>query len=200
MAKKYRASTGVDEFYYAILSETGTEVITGNIERIEYLQTIEVEMPQEVVRAYGDNKTAEIAVSAGNVSVSSSFHKLPTEDLAKLLGTESTVDGLHAYGSSDQPPYAACVFAKTHEDGSKEWVGLPKGIFLRPNKSGQTKEDGTEFQSDEITAEFMDREVNGFTEEKSVIFGSDEKGATTNRDALFLAVFGAAYPTVIPEA
>lgn len=198
MAKKYRASTGVDEFYYAILNETGVTLIEGAVERIKFLQTIEIEMGQEVTCAYGDNKVAELAVSAGNISVTGSFHKLPTEDLVRLLGIEKTTEGLHGFGSNDQPPYAACVFAKTHEDGSKEWVGLAKGVFLRPNKSGQTKEEGTEFQSDEITAEFMDRDVDGFTDEKSVIFGVDAKGETAARDALFEAIFGTGYPTTTP--
>ncbi|MNR63140.1 hypothetical protein D3C85_1853540 [compost metagenome] len=41
----------------------------------------------------------------------------------------------------------------------------------------------------------MDRKVDGFTEEKSAVFGRDEKGKTTQRDALFMAVFGKPYPT-----
>ena len=46
----------------------------------------------------------------------------------------------------------------------------------------------------------MDRQVTGFTDEKSVIFGVDEKGKTTSRDALFTAVFGQAYPGAeVPE-
>lgn len=190
--KKYRASTGVDEFYYGVLDEATNTVAA--VERIEFLQTITVDMPQEAVRAYGDNKTAEIAVSAGNISVTGAFHKLPIEDRKALLGLESTTEGLHSFGSEDTPPYVACVFAKTHEDGSREWVGLTKGIFMRPNINGQTKQEGTEFQSDEISAEFMDRDVTGFSKEKSVVFGYDEAATTTQRDALFQAVFGTAYP------
>ena len=185
--KNYKASTGIDEFYYGVL--TG-DVIEGEPERVEFLQEITVESPQEPVRAYGDNKTAEIAVSSGNVSVTAAFHKVPKEDLQKLLGLETTDDGLSAYGSDDTPPYVAVVFAKTYEDGSREYVGLPKGIFMRPNVSGTTKSDGVEFSSDEITAEFMERTVAGFDSEKSVVFGHDEKGSKVSRDAVFKAVFG----------
>lgn len=198
--KKYKASTGVDEFYYATLDETGTAVTTGTPERVKFLQNITVEMPQEAVRAYGDNVTAEIAVASGNTTVTAGFHKIPEEDKHVLFGLEKSADGLYAYGSEDTPPYVACIFAKTYEDGSKEYVGLTKGIFLRSNIEGQTKEDGVEFSSEEISAEFMDREVAGFNEEKSVIFGKDAKGETAQRDALFQAVFGQAYPgTTTPE-
>lgn len=198
--KSYRASTGVDEFYYAAIDETGTGVTLGTPERVKFLQTISIEMPQEAVRAYGDNQTAEIAVSSGNTTITSAFHKLPDEDKAVLFGLEKAAGGLYSYGSNDTPPYVACVFAKTYEDGSKEWVGLTKGIFMRPNMEGKTKEDGVEFSSEEISAEFMDREVAGFNEEKSVIFGRDAKGENVQRDALFTAVFGKPYPgTTVPE-
>lgn len=201
MPKKYRSSTGIDEFYYApLLAEPAAAVYTGPIERVKWLQTIEIENPQEITRAYGDNKTAELAVSNGNTTVSGGFHSLPQEDKDALFGLE-VVDGLSAYGSDDTSPYVACVFAKTYEDGSKQWVGLTKGMFMKNNIAGATKEDGTTFATDEISAEFMERKVTGFASEKTVITAADEKGSTTNRDALFLAVFGLPYPAeaVVPE-
>lgn len=188
--KNYRSATGVDEFYYGIVGEGITAEV---IERVKFLQTITVEMPQEPVRSYGDNKTAELAVSSGNTSVTSGFHKIPLEDKEKLLGWES-VEGLTATGSNDNPPYVAVIFARTYEDGSREYVGLPKGMFTRPNVTGNTKGESTEFSSEEISAEFMDRELEGFSEEKSTVFAHDKKGDTKNRDALFKKIFGKSYP------
>ncbi len=193
--KSYRSSTGVDEFFYG---EVGDGTTASYIERVEYLQEINVEMPQEITRAYGDNKTAEMAVSSGDITVTSAFHKIPTEDKQKLLGLE-VVDGLTGMGSEDNPPYVGVIFAKTFEDGSREYVGLPKGLFTRPNISGKSKEDKTEFSSEEIEAQFMDRKVDGFSKEKSVIFGADKKGFTTNRDALFMKIFGKPYPGATTE-
>lgn len=194
--KNYRASTGVDEFYYGVLDEAGVATITGTPERVEFLQNITIEMPQEAVRAYGDNRTAEIAVSSGNISVTGAFHTIPSEDKAVLFGLD-TATGLTAYGSTDTPPYVAAIFSKTFEDGSREWVGLTKGMFMRPSITGATKADGVEFSSEEMTAEFMDREVTGFDDEKSVIFGRDLPGETAQRDALFTAVFGSPHPDAI---
>jgi len=190
--KNYRAATGVDEFYYGVVGDGTT---AEEIERVKFLQNVTVEMSQEIVRAYGDNKTAEMAVSSGDISVTSQFHTIPIEDKTVLLGLE-TNNGLTAIGSGDNAPYVGVIFAKTYEDGSREYVGLPKGLFTRPNIEGQTKEDGVEFSSEEMEAQFMDRKVDGFTDEKSVIFARDEKGETTNRDALFLAIFGQPHPDV----
>lgn len=188
--KNYQAATGVDEFYYG---EVGNGLTADAIERVKFLQNITVDMPQDIVRAYGDNETAELAVSSGNISVTSGFHTIPIEDKEKLLGWE-TVEGLTATGSLDNPPYVAVVFAKTYEDGSKEYVGLPKGMFTRPSISGNTKGESTEFSSEEMTAQFMDRELEGFNKKHSVVFARDPEGETTNRDALFQKVFGMAHP------
>lgn len=193
--KNYKASTGVDEFYYAPLDESGPDIIKGDLERVKFLQTLNIEMPQEAVRAYGDNKTAELAVSSGATTVTSAFHKIPEEDKQVLFGLEKSEDDIYAYGSNDTPPYVAVIFAKTYEDGSKEWVGLTKGMFMKPNSENQGKQDSTEFSSEEVTAEFMDREVQGFEEEKSALFAKEAKGETTKRDALFQKVFGKAYST-----
>lgn len=187
--KNYRAATGVDEFYYGVIGDGTT---AEQVERIRYLQEITVEMDQDFERAFGDNMTAEIAVSSGEITVSSQFHTIPMEDKQTLLGLEKN-DGITSIGSSDTPPYVAVVFAKTFENGSKQYVGLPKGMFSRPAIEGQTKEDGVEFSSEEMEAEFMDREVDGYDDYKSVLFATDEKGETENRDKLFEKLFGEDY-------
>ena len=51
----------MNEFYYAVLTDDDDQSFTaGEITRIKFLQNIEVEMPQEAMRASGDNGTAEI--------------------------------------------------------------------------------------------------------------------------------------------
>ncbi|MFJ7756322.1 major tail protein [Peribacillus muralis] len=193
--KNYRSATGVDEFFYG---EVGEAIVASYIERVKFLQNINVELPQEIVRAYGDNKTAEMAVSSGDIKVTSAFHKIPAEDKQKLFGLE-VADGLTFMGSEDTPPYVAVVFAKTYENGSREYVGLPKGLFTRPNIEGKTKEEGTEFSAEEMEGQFMDREIDGLDKEKSVIFATDKKGSTKNRDAIFMKIFGKPYPGTTPE-
>lgn len=193
MAKNYHSTTGVEEFYYGVLSEDETKIVEANPELIDYLQEITVTREQTLERAYGSNKVAEIAISNGPVEVSSTFHKLPKEDLITLLGL-SEAGSLYGLSNQDNPPYVAVVFAKTREDGSKEWVGLPKGKFTTPEQSATTKTDSVEFGSDEISAEFMDRRVEVFGKDMSVVFAetkSDDKEAV---EEFFQAVFGASYP------
>ena len=193
--KKYLSATGVDEFHYGILNAGGTGIVAAAPERVEFLQDIEVAMSSEITRAYGDNKVAELGVSHGAVGVSGNFHKIPETDKSALLGLETSSGGLlSAHGSADNPPYVAIIFAKTYEDGSTEYVGLPKGKFLKTSIKGTSKQGNTTFSQDAISAEFMDRAVAGFDKQKSVVVGADDAAATTKRDAIFLAIFGVPYP------
>lgn len=187
--KNYRSFTGLTEFYYKAHGAEGAVKVVKDPERIKYLQEISVSKEQSIEKAYGDNTVAEMAVSNGTIEVEAGFHKLPLEDRVALFGLEKSSDGIVSVGN-DTPPYIAVVFAKTMEDGSKEYVGLPKGLFTFPDLEGSTKEDGVEFSSDSASAEFMPTKVEGFTEEKSMLLGHDEKGSTVMRDAIWKAVFG----------
>lgn len=190
--KKYAGKIGIDNFYYAVLDDNDS-VVGLAPERIEFLQQASIEFSQEIVRAYGDNRTAEIAVSNGNLSVSTQFHTVPQEDQDVIFGAE-VVEGISAYGGNDTPPNIAVVFEVTHSDGGSSWLGLAKGKFTRPTEEGATKEDSITFGSDSVSGEFIDRDVDGFTEPKSYLKGYDAKGETASRDAIFQKVFGLAYP------
>lgn len=191
--KNYHASTGVSEFFYGIIGDGTT---ADKVYRVEFLQEIEVESDGEIEKAYGDNRTAELAFAGGDTTVTSKFHKIPMEDQKRLFGYEEQ-DGIMARGSNDVPPYVAAVFAKTYEDGSREYVGLPKGMFMPPSIEGETKEDSPEFSSQEIEAEFMDREVEGFTEEKNMLTVEAEDGKDDEkREALFEMLFGDEYEEI----
>lgn len=185
--KNYRSFTGLTEFFYKVHGEEVQQVT--DPERIKYLQEISVSKDQEIEKAYGDNQVAEMAVANGTIEVEAGFHKLPLEDRVALFGLEKSESGIVSVGN-DTPPYVAVMFAKSMEDGSREYVGLPKGLFTFPEVEGNTKEDGVEFSSDSTTAEFMQAPVKGFEEEKAMLMGHDAKGTTVMKEAIWEAVFG----------
>ncbi|MGE7364270.1 major tail protein [Staphylococcus cohnii] len=188
--KNYRAFTGLTGFYYKTLGdEEGVQAVT-DPERIKYLQEISVSKEQSIEKAYGDNVPAELAVASGTTEVEATFHKLPLEDRVNLYGLHQTEEGAVFVGEST-PPYTACIFQKTMEDGSSEYVGLFKGIFTLPEISGNTKEDGVEFSQDQSNAEFMPVEVEGIDGMQSYVLGHDPKGSTKMRDYIWEKVFGA---------
>lgn len=192
-SKKYRAFTGIKEFYYGVLDETGTAIEGTAPEAIKFLQNISIETPQEIAKAYGDNEVAAMAMSTSPTTLTTQFHDIPIEDKKALYGLQS-LDTLTAVTSNLRAPYVACAFAKTAEDGGKEWIGFTKGMFMMPNTEGQTKEDSVEFGNTETNGEFMSREVDGLDEKVTYLIGYDAPGETASRDALFTAIFGVAHP------
>lgn len=204
---RYNAATGLGKMYYAVLTEQPDgSVQIGDIKDVDYVQEMSLEFGEELERAYGSNKVAEIAKSAGETTLSLTFHKLPIDvqkDLLGLIEHDSNAN-VYGFGNSSGITYTAVAIPRTMEDGSMEWFGLSKGVFTRPNKEGQTKEDGVEFGSDEIEGQFMERAVGGFNEELAVMMAYEPKGSTEGKDAVFQSIFGKTENTtdtaVSPEA
>lgn len=202
---RYNAATGLGKMYYAVLTEQPDgSVEIGNIKDVDYVQEMELEFGEELERAYGSNKVAEIAKSAGETTLSLTFHKLPIDvqkDLLGLIEHDSNAN-VYGFGNSSGITYTAVAIPRTMEDGSMEWFGLSKGVFTRPNKEGQTKEDGVEFSSEEIEGQFMERAVGGFNEELAVMMAYEPKGSTEGKDAIFQSIFSKTENTTetVPEA
>src|SRR5699024_560621 len=192
--KNYRSFTGLKEFYYGELDEATNAIVGSEAERIKFIQNIAIETPQEIVKAPGDNVIAEMAISTDATTLTTTFHTLPIEDKKRLYGLKD-IKGLTAVTGNPQPPYVACMFARTNEKGGMEWIGFTKGMFMMPGIDGQTKEPGSVvFGTAETEGEFMSREVDGLDEEVTYLIGFDEKGETKQRDALYKAIFGVAHP------
>ncbi|MDN4532184.1 major tail protein [Staphylococcus auricularis] len=195
---KYNSSTGLERFYYGVLDSNEK---VKNVKVVDYLKEISLEFDEDLEKAYGSNKVAEIAKSNGETSLSATFHRLPIEAQQDLLGLiqHKSSDGVYGFSNATGINYTACAFARTMEDGSKEWFGLGKGVFTRPAKEGQTKEDGVEFGEDEIEGQFMETDVGGFDDQLAVIMAYDDKGQTQGRDTVFQSVFGKSYSEVTED-
>lgn len=184
--KKNRSATvGINKFYYAVLqSDTEESVVYEKEVRLPFVQNVNIETEQEIAKAFGDNKVAEMAVSTGVSTVEFQFHALPLEDRVALLGLEDE-DGLVIQRSQVNPPYVAVVLEKTKGDGSAELVGLTKGMFTLPPTEAQTKEDSLEFGSDTISGEFSGRVYD----DTAQIFAHVKKGDETMRQKFMNRVF-----------
>ncbi|MFU0790651.1 MAG: Phage tail tube protein [Virgibacillus proomii] len=184
--KKNRSATvGIDKFYYAVLqSDTEESVVYEKEVRLPFVQNVNIETEQEIAKAFGDNKVAEMAVSTGVSTVEFQFHALPLEDRVALLGLEDE-DGLVIQRSQVNPPYVAVVLEKTKGDGSAELVGLTKGMFTLPPTEAQTKEDSLEFGSDTISGEFSGRVYD----DAAQVFAHVKKGDEAMRQKFMNKVF-----------
>lgn len=155
--KKRGGVIGIDKFYYAkSLTDTEEGATYEPKVRVPYVQSVSVETEQEIAKAYGDNKIAEMAVSTGSTTLELQFHAIPLEDRVELLGLEQDEDGMVLQKSQTNPPYVAVGLEKTTTDGA-ELLGLTRGMFMLPGTEAQTKEDSLEFGSDTLSGEFASR-------------------------------------------
>jgi len=184
--KNRSAVVGIDKFYYAILKDDTEEGATyEDMVRMTYVQNVAIETEQEIAKAYGDNKVAEMAVSTGVSTVELQFHTIPLQDRVALLGLEEDDDGLIIQKSQVNPPNVAIVMEKTKGDGTAELVGLTKGMFTLPSLEAQTKEDTLEFGNDTISGEFSGRTFD----DVSQVFVHAGKDDEVKRKALMDKVF-----------
>lgn len=175
LTKNLSSVVGVDNFYYAVInSDTDESTEYGEMVRLPFLQDISIETEQEVSKAFGDNRVAEMAVSTGVTTVEFQFHALPLEDRVALLGLESGEGGVIVQRSQVNPPYVGIMLEKTKADGTTEIVGLTKGMFTLPSDEASTKEDSLEFGSDTISGEFSARMSDDVTQLFAQI-GEDDK-------------------------
>lgn len=191
--KNYLSFTGLKDFYYGILKDD--KLVGAAAERVKNLQEIAVSTGQELIKAHGDNKVAEMAVATEETTVTTTFHTIPIEDRAALYGMISKGD-VYAMPANPSPPYVACMFTKTKEDGTEEHVGFVKGKFMIADEEAVTKGETIDFGQGTTEGEFMSREVEGYDEEISMLVTSDAKGETTGRDELYQSIFGVTYPVV----
>lgn len=191
--KNYLSFTGLKEFIYGELDENANKIKDEEAERIKFLQEMSVSTPQSIEKAHGDNTVAEMAVATEATQLTTQFHTLPIEDRATIYGWIKN-DSMYALPASPNPPYIACMFTKTKEDGSTEHIGFPKGKFMIADDEGATKGESVEFGNASTEGQFMPREVDGFEEEVAFVVVSDEKGETENRNALYKKIFGVEHP------
>lgn len=191
--KNYLSFTGLTDFYYGTTKSDDKGINENEAERIKFLQNISISTPQEITKAYGDNMTAEMAVSTDATQLTTQFHKLPIEDRTIIYGFKKSGEMVGLPGSPN-PPYVSCMFTRTMEDGSTEHIGFAKGKFKIADTEGETKGEGVVFGSDNTEGEFMPRVVDGFEDLMTYIIVADEPGKTTNRDALYEKIFGVKYP------
>lgn len=195
MAKQKTSFTGLDNFNYKVLNKEDAEVKTP--ERIEGLQEITISKDQEVVKAYGDNRTMETAVSNGDVELESGFHTLSLQDRASLFGLE-VVDGIYAVGN-DIPNDVACILERTSAEG-REVVGLLNGKFTFAEIEGETTSDDIEFSSQSTTGTFIPVDIEGYDQPKAMLLGFDPKGTNTALYSIWEKVFGEKHPEDVDGA
>jgi phi13 family phage major tail protein len=150
-----RALVGLDNFHYSVLVLDRPGVIVYD-EMVAVPETVElnVNTNSQVSTLFADNKPAIAYTTVGVIEVSLVKATLPNEFLQEVLGSKM-VGGVRHVTSTPKAPYVGIAWRQLYSDGNYAYVKLFKGKFTEPENNAKTKEDGVEFQTRTITANFI---------------------------------------------
>lgn len=150
-----RALVGLDNFHFAkLLLDTQTTLAYGEMTAVPDTIELNVNTNSSASTLFADNKPAIAYTTVGVVEVSMVKATLPNEFLTEILGNK-TVGAVRHTTSAQVSPYVGIAWRQLYSDGTYAYVKLYKGKFTEPEMNSKTKEDGVEFQTRTITANFI---------------------------------------------
>lgn len=158
----YQAITGLAKVYVAVQNEdTKNGVSYGEVYEVDSVKSFGVTPESSLDKGYAGNRVVQVAQTRAGSTFNMSFHSIPDELQAEILGEEKREDGLTYSNSKHTSPYLGIIAEFTKEDGSSKFIGLTKAILNPSEETGQTKEDATEFGELAFEGEAMDRIFDG---------------------------------------
>lgn len=152
---------GVKNFHYAVQTAEETALADATYDTTKALPglvSVEVSNESQTNTLYADDGPYESSSSMGSINVTIDLADLPLSVQADLLGhtyDDSNDKEILVKKASDSAPYVAILFEFTMGNGGNRCVKLYKGRFAEPTDNGQTKGENVEFQTSQITAQFV---------------------------------------------
>ena len=171
------ATIGLRDLYRAPITvdESGRETYG---EPVRMAKAISAEMSVEVAEAilYADDGADEVVKEFVSGELKLNVNDLMPDDLAALLGQKQDEDKVVYAGENDDPPYMAIGFRAKKANGMYKYIWLYKVKFAIPSESYETKGDGIEFKTPEITGQFIKRS-DGLWKAEHVAIPTEEVAA-----------------------
>ena len=142
---------------------------------VRMAKAISADLSVEVAEAilYADDSIDEIQKEFVSGELKLNVNDLPPEEVSVLLGLNSDTDGVNYYGEADEPPYVAIGFRAKKPRGLYKYIWLYKVKFAVPSEKYQTKAQGLEFVTPEITGTLIKRDKDGLWKADHVCPESD---------------------------
>lgn len=158
----YQAITGLKKVYIAVQTEDTKEGVSyGEVHEIDSVKSFGVTPESSLDKAHAGNRVVQVAQTRSGATFNMTFHSLPEELQAEILGEEKREDGLTYSNSTHTSPYLGIIAEFTKENGTSRFVGLTKTVLTPAAEEGSTKEDATEFGELAFEGEAMDRLYDG---------------------------------------
>lgn len=150
--------TGVKNFHIAYMNEDGTYTVP---EFVSYSMNIGVTPSVATASLAGDNAIRATASKLTKITLAVELNNLPLQQRAKVFGHKYE-NGQEIVTSSDVPPYIACGFEYTKDNGNSRLIWLYKGKAQEPSDTVETEGENINFQTPTITIECVARDDGAF--------------------------------------
>lgn len=167
------ATVGLRDLYCAPVTEGEGGVETfGTPKRLAKAITAELSVEVAEATLYADDAVDVTEKEFVSGELTLNVNDLAPADLAELLGQTQDSDGVLFAGGDDIAPYFAIGFRAKKPGGKFKYLWLYKVKFAVPSESYNTKADGIEFATPEITGTFIKR-ADGFWKAEAVVETTD---------------------------
>jgi phi13 family phage major tail protein len=142
---------GLDMFHYApIQSDDANGTTYGTSVHVPNITTANINFNSSIETFFADDGPREVYSQIGQVEVTINVADLSPQVYAFLIGANYQ-NGFVDYTTNATAPDVAIGFRAQKSNGEYRYIWLMKGKFAVPNADHQTKQDGVEFQTQEIT-------------------------------------------------
>lgn len=148
---------GCDNLVYALMTTEDSptvEPVYGTPVALAGVISIGVNPNASQETLFADDGPLEVSSTLGRIEVEINKNEITTAQRAAVLGHGIDTKGAIVYGSSDTPPWLALGFRTLKSSGVYKYVWLYKGRFMDMEEQYETKNDGVNFQTDTIKAQF----------------------------------------------
>lgn len=127
---------------------------------VRMAKAISAELSVETAEAtlYADDGACEVVKEFVKGELKLGVNDLRPEDLSALLGQTQDADDVVYASDTDEAPYFAIGFRARKTGGEYKYIWLYKVKFAVPEEKYNTKGDGIEFSTPEITGQFVKRQ------------------------------------------
>jgi phi13 family phage major tail protein len=139
---EYKSVIGLDSIYVAeVMADSSTAYTAGTPETLAPAAEISMKPVSSQETQYADNQPYDIFSSEAETDMEITLTGVPSEMLAKILGSVFNAASGRVYDSASTPPWMALGFRSMKSNGKYRYYWFQKVQFSPPEEGAATKAD-----------------------------------------------------------
>lgn len=151
------ATVGLRDLFYAPITEENGMDVYGTPKRMAKAISAELSVEKAEGTLYADDAIDVVETEFVSGEITLGANDLEPGIEVELLGQTKDENGVVYAGEGDSAPYVALGFRAKKPGGKFKYIWIYKTKFSIPDEKYETKKDGIEFSTPELTGTFIKR-------------------------------------------